>query len=239
MLTKDPATATGTSRESRGDRTRRVLVTAARRQFQDHGFDRATTGDIARAAGVAEGTLFLHFKSKSGLLLQVMESYYQSLVDELMEASRQGASPSDRLRTLVRLWLRRMRNDWSLVRIFGRHGRFADDPEVAGAFVGMNRQVTRIFGAVFEDLKATGTLRSDIPTFLLRDALFGCTEHVLIGIDVTGKERDLDQVADSLCRLLTASPPAPGDRAGTVTLDRLDAKLDRLLEVVLPSTATP
>ena len=232
MLTSDPTappSRTDASRQSRGDRTRLALVGAARRHFQEQGFDGATTGDIARAAGVAEGTLFLHFKSKTGLLLHVMETYYAALVSDLREASRDAVGPSDRLRTLVRFWLGRMRQDWGLVRIFGRHGRFADDAETARAFVDMNRQVTRIFGSVLDDLKAAGSVRSDIPTFLLRDALFGCAEHVLIGMDVTGRERDLDQVADLLCELLSVSPSETRD---AVTLEHLDAKLDRLLGAV-------
>lgn len=229
MLTK--------TRSSRGDKTRQALLTAGRERFQEQGFDKATTGDIARRAGVAEGTLFLHFKSKTGLLLQIMETYYAGLIDDLRdEAGRSGAG-GDKLRALTRYWLQRVRQDWRLMRVFGRHGRFSDDPAVASAFVDMNRQVTRFFGAIFKDLKASGVIRADLPTYLLRDILFGCTEHVLLGIHITGKERDLDRAADALCDLLLA-PPTRSTAA--VSLESLDAKLDRLLQAAdLPTSQTP
>ena len=51
----------------------------------------------------------------------------------------------------------------------------------------MNRKITRFFGGIFEDLKAVGAIRSDLPTYVLRDALFGAAEHLLIGMDTTGR----------------------------------------------------
>ena len=49
--------------------TRRAeLLTAARRLFEERGFDAVTVADIADAAGVAKGTFYLYFDSKEGLL---------------------------------------------------------------------------------------------------------------------------------------------------------------------------
>lgn len=49
--------------------TRERIVTAARRLFAEKGFDGATTAAIARAAGVAEGSIYRHFASKEDLFL--------------------------------------------------------------------------------------------------------------------------------------------------------------------------
>ena len=97
----------------------------------------------------------------------------------------------------------------------------------------MNRKVTRFFRGIFEDLKASGRIRQDLPTYILRDALFGCTEHLLLSRHFTGKERNLDQSADHLCDLLLVAPEPDED---TLTLDRLhgdlNTKLDRILAAV-------
>ena len=229
--------STPPSRQTRGERTRAALVRAAAARFQDRGFDKATTGEIARDAGVAEGTLFLHFGSKTGLLLGVMESFYQNLVEELAEEASRGGTAEARLRHLVFFWLRRVHRDWSLMRVFGQHGRFSDDPEMIVRFAEMNRKITRFFGGIFEDLKAVGAIRSDLPTYVLRDALFGAAEHLLIGMDTTGRERDLREASEHLCDLLLGpTPPFPPrsstSERGTVGLEEIDAKLDRLLAVV-------
>jgi AcrR family transcriptional regulator len=58
---------------------------AAARLFGEHGYDAVRTGEIARAAGVAEGTLFHHFASKQGLLRAVAERYGRGFADAMFE----------------------------------------------------------------------------------------------------------------------------------------------------------
>lgn len=49
--------------------TRLRIVDSARELFRTHGFDAATTRDIARAAGIATGTLFNYFDSKEAVVV--------------------------------------------------------------------------------------------------------------------------------------------------------------------------
>ncbi|MBV5335990.1 helix-turn-helix transcriptional regulator, partial [bacterium] len=46
---------------------RRQIVEGARRVFRARGFDGASMGEIARAAGVSKGTLYVYFDSKQAL----------------------------------------------------------------------------------------------------------------------------------------------------------------------------
>ena len=206
-------------------------------RFTEVGFDKAKTGDIARSAGVAEGTLFLHFGSKTGLLLGVMQAYYDTLVEDLAEESSRGGTAEGRLRHLVRFWLERVHRDWGLMRVFGQHGRFAEDPDMVSHFAQLNRKVTRFFGGIFEDLKAAGAIHSELPTYILRNCLFGATEHLLLAIDTTGRQRDLHIAADHLCDVLLGSGSS-GSHA--VQLEDLDHKLDQILAKleVTPSEVT-
>lgn len=52
--------------------TRERIVEAARNVIHDKGLTRATTKEIAQAAGVSEGSLYNHFKNKSELFLHVI-----------------------------------------------------------------------------------------------------------------------------------------------------------------------
>ncbi len=65
--------ATPSRRQQAAAETRRRIVAAARRLFHDRGFEAATTTDIAEAASVAKGTLFLHARTKERLLALVYE----------------------------------------------------------------------------------------------------------------------------------------------------------------------
>lgn len=61
-------------------RTRERLLEATRQVIQARGSARATTKDIARAAGVAEGTLFKYFERKDDLLLAVVQEHLPSFL---------------------------------------------------------------------------------------------------------------------------------------------------------------
>jgi AcrR family transcriptional regulator len=60
---------------------RRQILDGARKLFMDLGFDGASMGEIARAAGVSKGTLYVYFADKSRLFEAIVE-------EECLEQSR-------------------------------------------------------------------------------------------------------------------------------------------------------
>lgn len=52
---------------------RRQILDGARRVFMDRGFDGASMGEIARAAGVSKGTLYVYFADKNRLFEAIVE----------------------------------------------------------------------------------------------------------------------------------------------------------------------
>jgi AcrR family transcriptional regulator len=54
-----------------GDREQEILE-AAIKVFSDKGFDGSTTSEIAKTAGIAEGTIFRYFKTKKDILRKII-----------------------------------------------------------------------------------------------------------------------------------------------------------------------
>src|ERR1700748_3660013 len=52
---------------------RRQILDGARKVFMDLGFDGASMGEIARAAGVSKGTLYVYVADKCGLFEAIVE----------------------------------------------------------------------------------------------------------------------------------------------------------------------
>ncbi len=52
---------------------RRQILDGARKVFMNLGFDGASMGEIARAAGVSKGTLYVYFTDKCGLFESIVE----------------------------------------------------------------------------------------------------------------------------------------------------------------------
>src|SRR2546430_3426370 len=58
--------------QERTDRRRAQILAAASRVFARHGFHRATVRQVAQEAGIADGTVYLYFRSKRELLLALL-----------------------------------------------------------------------------------------------------------------------------------------------------------------------
>ena len=68
--------------ERGGDKRDRILA-AAERIFARHGFFAARVTEIAKEAGVADGTIYLYFKSKDDLLISWFEHRMKQVNEEL------------------------------------------------------------------------------------------------------------------------------------------------------------
>jgi len=77
---------------SRGARTQERIEQATLALFAEKGVDRTTIGDIARAAGIAEGTIYRHYPSKEELIWQLFSRNYLDLAARLdaLQAAREG-----------------------------------------------------------------------------------------------------------------------------------------------------
>lgn len=60
-------------RQSKAAETRQKVMTAADSLFRNSGYENVTIADIAKTAGVASQTVYFIFKSKHGLLLQLLD----------------------------------------------------------------------------------------------------------------------------------------------------------------------
>lgn len=85
-----------------GENTHDTLCRAALELFAEHGIDRTTVQDIADRAGVAQGTLYRHFRGKSDLVDHLFDTCADRFSDVLARSMGESAVPRERLRDLVR-----------------------------------------------------------------------------------------------------------------------------------------
>jgi len=74
-------------------RRKRDMLQAAQRLFAEKGYHATPTSEIASLAGVAQGTLFYHFKNKEGILLSLLQQTtgaYLEDAQEILEAAPNG-----------------------------------------------------------------------------------------------------------------------------------------------------
>src|SRR5436853_5369027 len=64
---------------------RRQILEGARRVFLAQGFDAASMGEIARAAGVSKGTLYVYFENKEELFAAIVREECQAQAEQIFD----------------------------------------------------------------------------------------------------------------------------------------------------------
>ena len=70
-------------RKEQKEKTKENILNIAKKKFIKNGFLKTTTEEIAKAANVAHGTLFLHFKNKETLILEIFDNLLNIITNEL------------------------------------------------------------------------------------------------------------------------------------------------------------
>ena len=139
-------------------RNRASILEAAKQLVTEQGTEVAM-GEIARAAGVAVGTLYRHFPNKADLLSAVVNEYVEALADdaqgawECVEAGRSDAALEllDFLERALEM-ITRSHAAKTVARALGAEVEYAE-PET---------RATETLGRLIEQGRASGRLRSDL-----------------------------------------------------------------------------
>jgi TetR/AcrR family transcriptional regulator, fatty acid metabolism regulator protein len=101
------------ARPRTSDKRERILR-AAIKLFARHGFFHSQVADVAKAAGVASGTVYLYFQNKDDLLVSIFDRMMGEAIDEGRRALESVTDPIARLDEIARLHLARMGRDRDL-----------------------------------------------------------------------------------------------------------------------------
>lgn len=190
-------------RRRSGDKRDRILK-AAVKVFARTGFHATRVSEVAKAAGVADGTIYLYFKSKEELLVSLFEDRVHKLLAHMgRELPKQGDA-AGRLRAVIEMHL----------------GLLEGERELAEVITVILRQSTRImkeFAAphflayidtiakIIADGQASGEFRSDVSPNVAARAIFGALDGITLTWALGRAEqgalaRAASQVGDVLLR---------------------------------------
>lgn len=225
-----------TRRQSdRKEATQTAILLAARDVFSTQGFEHAKTSDIVLQAGVAEGTLFLHFESKKGVLAAIMNGVFDEMLYGADKIRAQQQDELLALKQLTRHYIDILEKNWAVAKVFGAYGRYSEG-DFHDAFYRRNRDFTGVFLSLFDSLKEQGRVRKTLSSRVLRDMLFGGIEHFAIShFPLSRKDlkapSETDLFLEDLWSLLLegAAPKADENEKTEPTLATLEHKLDDVL----------
>lgn len=222
------------------ERKERAILGAARAIFVEHGFDGARMSEIARRAGIGEGTIYSYYESKAELMLAVLQQFWDVLTREAeaVMASTQAEDFAGRLRALAEYHLNTVIVNADFINLSFALRR--NNSEVS-----MSRDHLRHYVAVFDQLfrrgQDRGELRRDAVLWQARDIFYGSLEYSARSIEMTidedRAERQQGPVVDQMVALFRAhygtdrdGPAADGGDFKQLSrqIEQLDAKLEAL-----------
>lgn len=197
---------------------RRRIFDAAVEVFADKGFESARMADIARAAGVAEGTIYLYFKSKDDLLRSLFREKMAEVLRRFHAMLAAPDAPEDKLRRYVEGHLALVAEQPKLMQVLTVELRQSARFMRQAAPASFGRYIALLVG-VIQRGQASGVFRPDADPPVLARALFGAVDETarswVLGAGPDALRTALPRVADQLSGLLLTGllvqprPPAP------------------------------
>src|SRR3954451_7430041 len=93
------------AKKRRGGDKRERILRAAVKVFARNGFHATRVSEVAKAAGVADGTIYLYFKSKEELLVSLFDDRVSKLLAFMQEELPKLASAPEKLRAVIDMQL--------------------------------------------------------------------------------------------------------------------------------------
>ena len=200
-----------TRKTAGGDKRERILD-AAERVFAQHGFYTARVAEIAREAGVADGTIYLYFKSKDDLLISLFESRMERLNKQLAEALAGAEGAPAKIRAFITSYATLAQEHPEVAEVLTIELRQSSKfmKEYANPRFG---DFLRLLAKIIEQGQADGTLDDSVPAPIAARALFGAIDELVLAWVLGRKEKfDIVRAAEWL---------------GAMTLRGLENRADR------------
>jgi TetR/AcrR family fatty acid metabolism transcriptional regulator len=199
-------------RPARADK-RDAILRAAIDTFAARGFFNAQVADVARAAGVAAGTVYLYFRGKDDLLISIFERTMKAAIADGRASVEAADSPIDRLRRIARVHLDRMGRDRPLAVVFQIELR--QSTKFMERFSATHlREYLGIIRDVIADGQRSGAFRAGVNPTLAAKLFFGALDEMATNWILSRRKYALASEADAIVDLFVGGLGAPAAAPG-------------------------
>jgi TetR/AcrR family transcriptional regulator, fatty acid metabolism regulator protein len=190
--------AIGTKKKNM-DKYERILD-AAIKVFAEQGYFQSTIAQIAKEAGVADGTIYLYFKNKDDILVQFYQYKTRQIFERFRDAVSHPETAEEKLRCLIRAHLEEFQKDRNMAIVYQaetHQNRRLGHEQIKE----MSKMYRDIISEVVELGQEAGTIRKDLYMGLVKRFVNGAVDEVINSWIHSGGQYDLVTMADPLVDL--------------------------------------
>jgi len=174
---------------------RELILRAATQVFARNGYFNSKVADIARAADVADGTVYLYFKSKEEILHSIFDQNMAEAIASGRQLIKDLADPREKLRRIARLHLERLGADRDLAVVFQVELRgstkFMEEFSAAGFAEYLN-----LLCRIIEDGQRAQVFRKNLNAKVVAKILFGALDEMATNWIISHRSYRLEPMAD-------------------------------------------
>ena len=153
------------------------IIQAAAKVFAAKGFYNSRVSEIAKEANVADGTIYLYFKNKDGILISLFEEEFGRIVENIRKELSREKNALDKIRRFAFAHLSIVSDTPHLAEVLGVEVR------QSGKF--MKEYINRPFmeylnlvRSIFIEGQESGLIRKDLTPGVMKRALFGALDEM-------------------------------------------------------------
>ena len=178
-----------------------LILEAAVTVFARQGFHQSTVAQIAKEAGVADGTIYLYFKNKDDILVQFFAYRTKQVFERFRAEVKKADNSLDKLRNLIRRHLMEFQRDPNMAVVYQvethQNSRLAESQ-----IREMSQMYQDLISEIVELGQQEGKIRKELYVSLVKRFILGSVDEVINTWLHSEKAYDLVSMADPLVDLL-------------------------------------
>ena len=183
-------------RPAAGDK-REAILRAAIVVFAHNGYFNSKVADIASQARVADGTVYLYFRSKEEILHSIFHRSVDTAIAEARTKLKEIHDPREKLREIAQLHLERLGADRELAIVFQVELRgstkFMEEFSAAGV-----AEYLMLIRSTIEEGQQAGIFRSDVNAKIVAKVFFGALDEMATNWILSKRRYKLAPMADQV-----------------------------------------
>jgi TetR/AcrR family fatty acid metabolism transcriptional regulator len=179
------------------------IIEAAVKVFAKKGFYLAKVSDVAKEANVADGTIYLYFKNKDDLLINLFEQKMELILQRFKEQLKDIADPVEKLHRFVDVYFTLIEEDKELADVFQvelrQSSKFLKDYHNEKFL-----DFLSVIKSIIQEGMENGFFRTDLNPDVVKIMIFGTVDEVarqwILGADA---KYSLEEAGENVKHILT------------------------------------
>lgn len=204
---------------NRRDETKyHAILRAAVSVMAKMGYHHAQISRIAKAAGVADGTVYLYFKNKEDILISLIRNGISQIIEHFESELTPNLNASEKLGRVVSLYFRELQQDRDFATVSQVYLRQVD-ANIRRQIGDIMKPFYDILDGIVEQGVEEGWFRPGINRRIARRMVFGTMDETVTAWVLTGSKYNLEDLSHDVVELLlnglTVQTLGNSERSGT------------------------